>query len=84
MVVSDIFGKNEFLIDYQNIGLYEHLHFFFSKFLILMFPKYKDKYVQNVPLQPSCTNFWQMWLMIEGRVCLLAQRMTNVFNASRG
>ena len=37
-VVSDIFGKIEFLMEYENIGLYAHFTLF-SRFLALLFSK---------------------------------------------
>ena len=37
-VVSDIFGKIEFLMEYEKIGLYAHFALF-SKFLALLFSK---------------------------------------------
>ena len=41
-VVSDIFGKIEFLIEYENIGLYAHFALF-SRFLALLFSKILSK-----------------------------------------
>ena len=37
-VVSEIFGEIEFLMEYQNVGLYAHFALF-SKFLALLFSK---------------------------------------------
>ena len=41
-VVSDIFGKIEFLMEYENIGLYAHFALF-SRFLALLFSKILSK-----------------------------------------
>ena len=41
-VVSDIFGKIEFLMEYENIGLYAHFAPF-SRFLALLFSKILSK-----------------------------------------
>ena len=41
-VVSDIFGEIEFLMEYENIGLYAHFALF-SKFLALLFSKILSK-----------------------------------------
>ena len=41
-VVSDIFGKIEFLMAYENIGLYAHFALF-SRFLALLFSKILSK-----------------------------------------
>ena len=41
-VVSDIFDEIEFLMQYENIGLYEHFALF-SKLLALLFSKILSK-----------------------------------------
>ena len=41
-VVSDIFGKIEFLMEYENISLYAHFTLF-SRFLALLFSKILGK-----------------------------------------
>ena len=41
-VVSDIFGKIEFLMEYKNIGLYAHFALF-SRFLALLLAKILSK-----------------------------------------
>ena len=41
-VVSDIFDEIEFLMEYQNTGLYSHFALF-SKFLVLSFSKILSK-----------------------------------------
>ena len=41
-IVSDIFGKIEFLMEYENIGLYAHFALF-SRFLALLFSKILSK-----------------------------------------
>ena len=41
-VVSDIFGKIEFLMEYENTGLYAHFALF-SRFLALLFSKILSK-----------------------------------------
>ena len=41
-VVSDIFGKIELLMEYENIGLYAHFALF-SRFLALLFSKVLSK-----------------------------------------
>ena len=41
-VVSDIFGKIEFLMEYENIGLYAHFALF-SRFLALLLSKILSK-----------------------------------------
>ena len=41
-VVSDIFGEIEFLMEYENIGLYAHFALY-SKFLALLFSKISSK-----------------------------------------
>ena len=41
-VVSDIFGKIEFLMEYENIGLYAHFALF-SRFLALLFSQILSK-----------------------------------------
>ena len=40
--LSDIFGEIEFLIEYENVGLYKHFALF-SKFLALLFSKILSK-----------------------------------------
>ena len=45
-VVSDIFGKIEFLMEYENIGLYAHFALF-SRFLALLFSKILSKMCSN-------------------------------------
>ena len=76
-VVSDIFGEIEFLMKYENIGLYAHFTLF-SKFLApFIFQNIKQNVFKKCHLRPYCTNFWQMCLMQEGRKCHLRPSCTN-------
>ena len=77
-VVSDIFGKIEFLMKYENIGLYAHFALFSRPFLSpFIFQNIKQNVFKNCHLRPYCTNIWQMFLMQEGRKCHLRPSCTN-------
>ena len=74
-VVSDIFGKIEFLMEYENIGFP-----FCTIFKVLspfIFQNIKQNVFKNCHLRPYCTNIWQMCLMQEGRKCHLRPYCTN-------
>ena len=76
-VVSDIFDEIDFLMEYENIGLYAHFALF-SKFLALLFSKILSKMcLKKCHLRPYCTNIWHMCLMQEGRKCHLRPSCTN-------
>ena len=83
-VVSDIFGEIEFLMEYEDIGLYAHFALF-SKFLALLFSKILSKMCsKNATYDPIALIVENVFNARGSQVpitTLLHQLLANVFNA---